>query len=129
MEGRAGHRDIVELESWQGPWAPDDPDANYKAEIALYAHSDPLRTLDNMARAIAVPVGAIVKYVLAKYATAGSGGLLEIGPTMVLRLWEPIERAESAGTDEARLQAYDQLRQMVSWLRLPLVEDAGYGGP
>ena len=117
----------VVLESWTGPWADDDPDANYKREIALYAHSDPLSTIENMGHAMGIPVGAIVKYVLARYAAGGSGGLLEIGPTMVLRLWEPVERAEAAGTDEARLQAYDQLRQMVSWLRLPLVGEAGYG--
>ncbi len=30
-----------------------------------------------------VPDGALVSYVLAKYATGGSGGLLELGPTMV----------------------------------------------
>ena len=31
-------------------------------------------------------------------------------------------------SDEARLQAYEQLRQMLSWLRLPLVdpENSGY---
>jgi hypothetical protein len=37
------------------------------------------------------------------------------------------ERAEAAGGDDARLDAYDQLRQMISWLRLPLVGGAGYG--
>ena len=120
------HRTLV-LESWTGPWEDDDPDANYKAEIALYAHSDPMSTLDNMSRALGVPVGAIAKYVLARYATSGSGGLLEVGPTMVRRLWEPIAAAEATGTDDARLRAYDQVRQMISWLRLPLVDDAGYG--
>jgi hypothetical protein len=67
-----------------------------------------------------------VHYVLAKWASAGSGGLLEIGPTMVHRLWDPVERAEAVGTDAARLEAYEQLRQMISWLRLPLVGDSGY---
>jgi hypothetical protein len=116
----------VTLDVWTGPWAHDDPDANYKEDIALYATQDPMSTLRNLASAIGVPVGAIVRYVLAKYATSGSGGLLELGPTMVHRLWEPIERAEAEDTDAARLDAYDQLRQMVSWLRLPLVDDAGY---
>jgi hypothetical protein len=118
--------ETVTLDVWTGPWAPDDPDANYKADIALYARQDPMSTLRNLADAIGVPVGAIVRYVLAKYATSGSGGLLEVGPTMVHRLWEPIERAEADGTEAARLDAYDQLHQMVSWLRLPLVGDAGY---
>ena len=76
-----------------------------------------------------IPEGAIVHYVLAKWATAGSGGLLELGPTMIHRLWRPVEEAETDGTDEKRLEAYEQLRQMLSWLRLPLVDpDAGgYG--
>jgi hypothetical protein len=45
---------------------------------------------------------------------------------MVHRLWEPIERAERAGTTEARLAAYGQLRQMVQWLRLPLEDPSVY---
>ncbi len=119
-------RETVVLEAWDGPWAPDDPDANYKADIALYSTQDPLGTLRRLGEAIGVPVGALARYVLARYATSGSGGLLEIGPSMVHRLWEPIESAESAGTVEARLAAYDQVKQMISWLRLPLVEEAGY---
>ncbi len=50
---------------------------------------------------------------------------------MIHRLWQPVEEAEAAGTDADRLTAYDQLRQMLSWLRLPLVDPdaAGYGEP
>jgi hypothetical protein len=126
--GRVDDVRTVALVPWQGPWAASDPDANFKADIALYARVDPMTTIANLAEAIDVPEGAIVRYVLAKWATAGSGGLLELGPTMLHRLWEPIERAEEVGTDEARLAAYDQLRQMVSWLRLPLDDPdaAGY---
>jgi hypothetical protein len=119
--------ETITLDIWTGPWADDDPDANYKAEIALYAGQDPLATLRPLSEAIGVPVGAIARYVLARYATSGSGGLLELGPSMVHRLWEPLARAEQEGTDSARLAAFDQIRQMLSWLRLPLVEDAGYG--
>jgi hypothetical protein len=118
--------ETVVLQSWAGPWEPDDPDANYKAEIALYASQDPMETLRGLSEAIDVPVGAIARYVLARYAASGSGGLLELGPSMVHRLWEPIETAEADGSDEARLQAYDELRKVLSWLRLPLFEDAGY---
>ena len=75
------------------------------------------------------PVGALARYVLARYATSGSGGLLEIGPSMVNRLWEPIEEAERKGTETARLAAYDQLRQMVEWLRFPLEHPEVYGQP
>ncbi len=76
-----------------------------------------------------IPEGAVVHYVLAKWASAGSGGLLELGPSMVHRLWTVVEEAEGEGTDAARLAAYDQLSQMISWLRLPLVNegaDSGY---
>jgi hypothetical protein len=122
----SGPRSLT-LIPWEGPWAEDDPDANFKADVALYSHVDPMRTIDNLAGAVDIPAGAIVRYVLAKWASAGSGGLLELGPSMVHRLWGPIEEAESEATDEARLAAYEQLRQMLSWLRLPLTDPDGTG--
>ncbi len=87
-----------------------------------------MTTVENLAAALDMPAGAIVWYVLAKWASAGSGALLELGPSMIHRLWEPVEAAEAAGTDAARLAAYEQLRQMLSWLRLPLTDpdSAGY---
>jgi hypothetical protein len=117
----------VELTAYSGPWSDDDPDANFKADVALYSHMDPIATIEALATALGIPEGAIVRYVLAKWASAGSGGLLELGPSMVHRLWLPIEEAEAAGTDEARLRAYDRLRQMLSWLRLPLVDPGATG--
>lgn len=127
MEAMAQRR-AVQLVAWDGPWPDDDPDANFKADVALYAHVDPMTTVENLAAALDMPVGAIVWYVLAKWASAGSGALLELGPSMIHRLWEPVEAAEAAGTDAARLAAYEQLRQMLSWLRLPLADPdaAGY---
>lgn len=105
---------------WVGEWADDDRDANFKSDIVLYAQSDPLTTLDNLGGAINVPVGGLVHYVLARWASAGSAALLEIGPSMVNRMWEQVESAEAADTDAARLAAYEALKQMLSWLRLPL---------
>jgi len=110
----------VRIEGWTGPWPDDDPDANFKRDIALYAHADPLSTLRNLSEAIDVPLGALCHYVLSKWATAGSGGLLELGPTMTRRLAAVCDEAETAGTDDARLVAYDQLRNMIGWLRYPL---------
>ncbi len=121
-----GDRDRITLERFAGPWADDDPDANFKADVALYAQVDPMVTITTLSRNVGVPTGALVRYVLAKYATGGSGGLLELGPTMVHRLWEPIERAEQDGSTEARLDAYGQLRQMIQWLRLPLDDPSIY---
>jgi hypothetical protein len=123
-----GDTRLVELVGWYGPWDEDDPDANFKADVALYARVDPMATIGNLAHAMDIPEGAIVHYVLAKWASAGSGGLLELGPSMVHRLGAVVDGAEEAGTDEARLAAYDQLRQMISWLRLPLADDGSDTG-
>jgi hypothetical protein len=117
----------VTLVRFTGPWPEDDPDANFKADIALYGNVDPLSTIRNLADNIGVPVGAVVRYVLARWASEGSGGLLELGPRMVERLWNVCETAEASGGDDARLAAYAQLRQMLAWLRLPLTGEAGYG--
>jgi len=111
---------VVELVGWSGPWADDDPDANFKRDVALYAHVDPLATIRNLGGALNIPVGALCHYVLAKWATEGSGGLLELGPRMVRRLASICEAAEAADTDEARLAAYQQLRGLIAWLQFPL---------
>lgn len=110
----------IRVEGWTGPWTDDDPDANFKADIAAYAHLEPLTTLRNLADSIDVPVGAIVHYVLAKWASEGSNGLLELGPRMARRLREPFVDAEEADTADARLEAYETVRQMVEWLNVPL---------
>ena len=110
----------IRVEPWAGNWRDDDRDANFKADIVLYAHSDPLSTLDQLGDNIGVPVGGLVHYVLARWASAGSAALLEIGPSMVNRMWEQVEQAEAADTPDARLAAYEALKQMLSWLRLPL---------
>ena len=90
------------------------------ARTSASAKLDPLRTIAALASNLDVPVGAIVRYVLAKWATEGSAGLLELGPHMVTRLHNVCLEAEEQGTDEARLAAYAQLSQMLSWLSLPL---------
>ena len=109
----------ITLERWDGPWPADDPDANFKTDVALYNRLDPLTTLEQLSRNLDIPVGALVRYVLAKFASGGSGAALELGPTAVAKLSEFVDAAEAAGTDEARLTAYDGLRGYISWLRLP----------
>ena len=110
----------IRLERYAGPWDDDDPDANFKADIATYAHVDPLVTLTNLSNNIGVPVGALARYILAKWASEGSSGLLELGPRMARRLQAPFLRAEESGTDDVRLAAYDEVRQLVSWLNVPI---------
>lgn len=107
----------VRLERWLGPWEDDDPDANFKAEVALYSVLDPLATLRGLSGRTGLPVGALARYVLARWASGGGEGLLELGPSTVTRMWRACERAEAAGDDAARLQAYAQLRAMLAWLR------------
>ena len=112
----------VRLERWSGSWQPDDPNAAFKAEVSDYTRLDPLPTLVGLADFTGIPVGVLARYVLAKWACAGSEGLLELGPSTVERLWEHIATAERAGTDADRLVAYEHLRGMLSWLRAPLAE-------
>ena len=109
----------VTLTRWDGPWPSDDPDANFKADVALYGKLDPLVTLEGLSRNLDIPLGALARYVLAKFATSGSGAALELGPSVVQQLATFVDEAEAADTDEARLTAYDGMRQIVSWLRLP----------
>jgi hypothetical protein len=116
----------VELEAWIGPWEADDPDANLKADVATHSLLDPLETMRGLSRSTGIPVGALVRYVLSRWATAGSSGLLELGPTMTERLWAPVAAAEAADDDLQRLAAYHQLRQMLSWLRFPLEHEDAY---
>lgn len=110
----------IHVAPWNGSWPADDKDANFKADVVLYAQSDPLNTLDNLGNALGIPVGGLVHYVLARWASAGSAALLEVGPSTINRMWEQVAAAESADTDEARLAAYDALKQMLAWLLLPL---------
>lgn len=98
------------------PWPADDPDANFRADVAAYSQADPLSTIRRLCATLDLPVGAVVRYVLAKWATGGSEAMLELGPSTVERMREAVARAETAGTDHARLAAYEQLRTMVEWL-------------
>ena len=110
-------------EPWAGAWGDDDPDANFKAEVAAYSRIDPSPTLEGLSARTGIPVPALVRYILVKWGAEGSEALLALGPRTVERLWQAIARAEEAGTDEARLQAYAVLRDMISWLRAPLHAD------
>lgn len=111
---------VVRLEPYAGPWADDDRDANLKADVALYSRVDPLRTIRGLSAATTVPEGALVRWVLARWASEGASGLLELGPTFSRRLRDVCATAETADTDAARLAAYHQLHQMISWLNHPL---------
>jgi hypothetical protein len=110
----------VTLARWDEPWTADDPYANLKADVVAYGHLDPLTTVRTLSASSGVPVDALVRYVLARWATGGSEALLELGPSGVDHLVRAVEAAEQAGTDEARLTAYATVRDVVRWLRAGL---------
>ena len=95
---------------------PDDPHANFKAEVACYTAADPMPTLRNLSAGTGIPVDTLVRYVLVKYAASGSEALLTMGPIVFRQMQDLISKAEEQGTDEARLHAYEGLKRIVSWL-------------
>ena len=110
----------IERTRWTGSWPDDDPDGNFKADVALYTMLDPLETLRPLSASTGIPVGALVRYVLVRWASAGSETLLSAGPSIIDRMTAVFSEAEQTDTTEARLAAYDVVRQMVAWLRAPL---------
>lgn len=108
---------VVTLERWDGPWDDDDPDANFKTDVALYTRLDPLSTIGVMSKRLGIPVGALCRYVLARWATGGADAALELGPSTVDRMWQACVAADQDGSEAAKLGVYAQLRDMLSWLR------------
>ncbi len=112
----------ITLESYEGTWPDDDPDAGFRRMVAEYSRLDPLPTLETLGRHKGIAVGALARFVLARYCRSGSDALLDIGPVVVRQMNEVVLKAEAAGTDQARLEAYRALKAIVSWLQVPLDE-------
>lgn len=108
----------MELYPYRDRWEENDPHANFKAEVAQYSELDPLPTLENLSRATGIPVPSLVRYILVKYAVSGTEALLAMTPIVLRQMEQHVEKAETAGTDAARLAAYESLRQMIGWLSL-----------
>jgi hypothetical protein len=108
----------MDLHPYRDEWAENDPHANFKAEVANYSVVDPLPTLENLSQATGIPTPCLIRYVLVKWAASGAEALLAMSPILLLQMQEQVERAEAAGTDAARLAAYDALRQMIDWMKL-----------
>ncbi len=117
------------LETYTGPWDRDDRDANFREEVARYSRLDPVTTLEGMSRGLGIPVGALARYVLVKWAASGSEGLMEIGPRVVRQMQALVDEAEAAGSDEARLRAFHGLSRIISWLKAPLEAPRRPDGP
>ncbi|HKJ55358.1 MAG TPA: DUF6027 family protein [Nitriliruptoraceae bacterium] len=82
----------VALAPWVGPVDPDHPDANFLADVATTSLADPMPTLERLSRALDLPVGALARYVLAKWTTAGSEAVLAAGPSAITRVRELVDR-------------------------------------
>lgn len=106
----------MHFEPYRDEWAPDDPHANFKAEVACYTAADPIPTLENLSKGTGIPVGSLIRYVLVKWAASGSEALMSMDPIVFRQMREHVERAEKEGSDAARLRAYDALKQMIAWL-------------
>jgi hypothetical protein len=119
----------ITLEPYRGAWPADDPDAGFRRMVAEYSAIDPFPTLEALARSKGIPLGALAAFVLARYAASGSEALLYTGPLVVQQMDEIVRRAEAAGTDAARLEAYRALAAIVSWLKVPLAPPGPAGGP
>ena len=107
----------MQLDPYTETWDAQDPHANFKADVAHYTIVDPLPTLEGLSRATGVPVPCLVRYVLVKYAASNAEALMAMGPLVLRQMLDRIDAAESAGTTEARLQAYEALKQIISWLQ------------
>lgn len=119
-----GDEPLVRLEPYIGTWSDDDTDVNFRVDVATYSQADPLATLRVLGANLGIPVGALIRYVLATWVSDGAAALLEIGPTAVQRLVDAVDHAEAVGTDEARLAAYRQLQTQLTWLAHGLDEPA-----
>ncbi len=115
----------ITLEPYVATWPDDDPDAGFRASVAEYSSLDGLATLEVLGRFKNIPVGALVAFIIGRYSASGSDAILELGPVVISQMDVIIEKAESADTDDARVEAYAALKAIVSWLKVPL-DDSGW---
>lgn len=112
----------MQLYPYTDSWAEDDPHANFKADVALYTVVDPLPTLEGLSQHTGIPIPCLIRYVLVKYASSNADALLAMGPLVIRQMEQQIAAAEAEDSDQARLKAYDALRQIVSWLAVGMRE-------
>ncbi len=113
-------RETLVLESYEGSWSDDDPDAGFRSMVREYSRLDPLATLETLSRNKDIPLGALVKFILARYSASGSEALMAMGPIVIQQMADIVEQAEGKATDQARFDAYAALKAIVSWLQVPL---------
>jgi hypothetical protein len=107
----------MDLYPYTDTWEETDRHANFKADVAHYTVTDPLPTLEGLSGATGIPVPCLVRYVLVKYAASGADAMLMMGPLVLHQMEGHIAKAEEAGTDAAKVEAYEALKGIVRWLR------------
>lgn len=115
----------ITLEQFIWDSDPTDKDNNFKNDVALYTQEDPLPTVKRLSQSLDIPMGSIVRYVLCKWAMSGSESLLDVGPDMVKKISDIFDLAESVGTDKEKLKAYGSVKEIMSWMKVPL-DDPNY---
>lgn len=111
-----GTEPVVRLVRWQPDIDGEDPDAGYKHAVAGSALVDPMATLRQAAANLDVPVGALVRHVLAEWASSGSSALLQAGPDVVAELARAADEVDEAPQGLARDAAWSTLRGRIRWL-------------
>jgi hypothetical protein len=117
-------RTPLHLTPYRDRWEKDDPHANFKAEVAAYTCADPLPTLEVLSRETGIPLESLVRYILVKWTASGAEAVLAMTPIVFQQMRGHVDAAEAAGTDAARLEAYEALRQMIGWLGAAEAEPA-----
>jgi hypothetical protein len=108
----------LELERWHGEWDESDPHARFKAEVALYTRLDPMPALQGLSELTGIPVGALARHVLVRWAASAAEARLALDPVVFRQMGEAVAVAEAEGTDTARLSAYSRLAGILHWLGL-----------
>ncbi|MBL8056457.1 MAG: hypothetical protein JNK29_07145 [Anaerolineales bacterium] len=110
----------MQLLPYTEAWEATDPHANFKADVAQYTAVDPLPTLEGLSQATGVPGPCLARYILVKYAASNADALLAMGPLVLHQMEQLIAQAEAEDSVQARLRAYEGLRQIVAWLQAGL---------
>ena len=84
----------VTLERFVWHEDPEDKDANFKRDVALYTNDDPMPTVRRLSNNLNIPAGAVIRYILCKWAASGSDALLETGADMVEKMSLIFKEAE-----------------------------------
>lgn len=113
---------MIELRPYRESWEETDPHANFKTDVALYTKANPLPTIEQLSNVTGIPVECLIRYVLVKYAASRADALLNMPPIVFQQMQQQVTQAETVGTSEARLDAYEALRQIIAWLGLEAVE-------